>query len=103
MADSEDPNKKLYVSNALHKADIEISEEGIKSVAVTVFPMGDGASMRTRTYPHLITFDKPFIFIIRDKNIKDLPKLYMNPIHEKMMKRLISQSMIIIFKLNVDI
>jgi serpin B len=40
MEGSTDPDKKLYVSEALHKADIEFTEEGIKAAAVTVFAMG---------------------------------------------------------------
>ena len=56
----------LYVSEALHKADIDFSEAGVKAAAVTVFAMYDKASMDLRK-PVNITFDKPFLFLIRDK------------------------------------
>jgi len=64
----------LYVSDALHKADIEFSEDGIKAAAVTVIIMALGAtSVNVKpTYPLIIDINKPFMFIIRDKNTKDI-------------------------------
>ena len=68
----------LYVTDALHKADIEFSEDGIKAAAatavvgglggtVTVFTMKDNAVMIEDKRIEL-TFDRPFIFLIRDVN-----------------------------------
>jgi len=64
----------LYVSDALHKADIEFSEDGIKAAAVTVIIMALGAtSVNVKpTYPLIIDINKPFMLIIRDKNTKDI-------------------------------
>jgi len=64
----------LYVSDALHKADIEFSEDGIKAAAVTVFIMALGAtSSNVRPAPpRIININKPFMFIIRDKDTKDI-------------------------------
>jgi len=36
IADPEELIQKLYVSDALHKADIKFTEKGIKAAAVTV-------------------------------------------------------------------
>ena len=57
----------LYVTDALHKADIEFSEDGIKAAAVTVITMKDNAMVISKKLIDL-TFDRPFIFLIRDVN-----------------------------------
>ncbi|ORX78042.1 hypothetical protein BCR32DRAFT_328678 [Anaeromyces robustus] len=75
IADPEDPDKKLYVGDALHKADIEFSEEGIKAAAVTVIIiMAAGAAPGPRREPQPVNviIDKPFMFMIRDKNTKNI-------------------------------
>jgi len=56
----------LYVSDALHKANIEFSEEGIKAAAVTVFLMSDRA-ISIHEAPEEIIIDNPFLYVIRDK------------------------------------
>ena len=61
----------LYVAEALHKADIEFSEEGVKAAAVTVMAMYAKSAIETRE-PVYVTFDKPFLFVIRDKNSGDI-------------------------------
>lgn len=58
----------LYVSEAIHKADIEFSEEGIRAAAVTVFAMEMKRAIMDPTHPVDVIIDKPFMFIIRDKN-----------------------------------
>jgi len=62
----------LYVSDALHKADIEFTEKGVKAAAVTVFGMTESAYMPRLTQPVDIIIDKPFMFIIRDKMAKNI-------------------------------
>jgi len=71
MADMNSPYGNIYVSEALHKADIEFSEDGIKAAAVTVFVMTGGAAFQ-RDPPIEITINKPFMFIIRDKSTKNI-------------------------------
>jgi len=68
------PNNQLFVSDALHKADIEFTEKGAKAAAVTVIVIANGitASRPTERKQVVIVFDKPFMFIIRDKNTKDI-------------------------------
>ena len=62
----------LYVSDALHKADIEFTEKGIKAAAVTVFAMRANGIILEQKQPIVIKFDKPFMFVIRDKSTGEL-------------------------------
>lgn len=65
--------EEVYVSKALHKADIEFSEDGIKAAAVTAFVIQTKAIMPgQKVYPLLIKIDKPFMFMIRDVETKDI-------------------------------
>ena len=65
--------KKEYIEKASHKANIEFSNEGIKAAAATL--EGGGGSTGC-SFEHLyevpveeidMTFDKPYMFIIKDK------------------------------------
>lgn len=56
----------LFVSDAVHKANINFSEKGIKAAAITVFGMKDGAVPMTEPQPVVINIDKPFYFMIYD-------------------------------------
>lgn len=81
--------KPLYVGKALHKADIDFSEKGVKAAAVTVFGIMDYA-MAIKEEPKVININKPFLFIIRDKSTKESwftgtvyePNLWENDIQE---------------------
>ena len=57
----------LYVSEALHKANIDFTEKGVKAAAATVIVMTDKAMIANQTKPEEIKIDKPFMYIIRDK------------------------------------
>lgn len=65
-------NNELYVGNALHKANIEFTQEGIKATAATLEGgLGAGGSF---DYVYDVpveeidlTFNKPYMFLIRDK------------------------------------
>jgi len=73
IADTGNPDYDLYVSDALHKADIEFSEEGIKAAAVTVIIMYiPGSAPPKVEYPVNVIINKPFMFMIRDKVTKDI-------------------------------
>ena len=72
MADIEKTGKNLYVSDALHKANIEFSEEGVKAAAVTVFATMDATAVLEEDKPVEINIDNPFVFLIRDKNTKEV-------------------------------
>lgn len=71
-------SSKEYIGDAAHKANIEFSNEGIKAAAAT--QMG-GLGNAACEFDYLfevpvekidLTFDKPFMYIIRDKNTKEV-------------------------------
>lgn len=66
-------DKSLFVNEAKHKANIEFTQDGIKASAATL--VGGGGAGGGFDYIYEIpveeidlTFDKPYMFIIRDKN-----------------------------------
>lgn len=62
-------NNDLFVSDAVHKANIDFSEEGIKAAAVTAFAMDIKSLLPEKEpQPVVINIDKPFYFMIYDKN-----------------------------------
>ena len=68
---------KSYINDATHQATIEFSNEGIKAAAVTALG-GKGAIECGFDYLYEVpvekidlTFDKPFIYIIRDKSTNE--------------------------------
>ena len=65
-------NESLYVSDALHKANIDFTEKGVKAAAVTVFTIKAMAMQGEEKYPVEIKINKPFMFLIRDKNTKEV-------------------------------
>lgn len=60
-------DKSLFVGDAIHKADIEFSEEGIRAAAVTAFMMLEKSALMEPKHPVIVKIDKPFMFVIRDK------------------------------------
>lgn len=67
----------VYINTALHKANIEFTQDGIKASAVTM--MGGLGSAADFDYTYDvpteeidITFDKPYMFVIMDKNSKEV-------------------------------
>ena len=66
-------SETAYIQKALHKADIEFSNDGIRAAAATGLIGGLGAAW---DFDYLwevpveeidLTFDQPFLFLIRDK------------------------------------
>jgi serine protease inhibitor len=66
-------NQQEYIDKAIHKANIDFSNEGIKAAAITAF---GGRGAEGCYFEHLydvpvktidLTFDKPYMYIIRDK------------------------------------
>ncbi|MBW2976778.1 serpin family protein [Candidatus Woesearchaeota archaeon] len=59
-----DGTKMLYIDKVLHKAYIDVYEEGTEAAAATAVFMSFGSSM-----PHYVVFraDHPFIFIIQER------------------------------------
>ena len=67
-------NESLYVSDALHKANIDFTEKGVKAAAVTAFVMKNAMMMldEEEKHPVEVNINKPFMFVIRDKNTKEV-------------------------------
>ena len=61
----------FHVSDALHKANIDFSEEGVKAAAVTVFTKTDSDTIPEEE-PEEIKFDKPFMYMIREKKTGEI-------------------------------
>ena len=64
-------DRNLYVSDALHKANIDFTEKGIKAAATTVIYMTCEASIM-EAKPVEININKPFLYVIRDKNTGEI-------------------------------
>ena len=64
--------EQLYVKDALHKANVDFSEKGIKAAAVTVLVMFDTTAISDMNKPKEIKIDKPFIYFIKDKNTDEI-------------------------------
>ncbi len=56
----------LYVSDAIHKANIDFSEKGVKAAAVTTFVMNRATAIMEEPQPVRISINRPFVFLIRD-------------------------------------
>ena len=70
MTNSED--ERLYVGKALHKANIDFTEKGVKAAAVTVFAMLKATAMIQEEKPIEVKIDKPFMYVIKDKNTNEI-------------------------------
>ena len=56
--------KDLYISDAIHKAFIDVNEEGTEAAAATAIGMST-TSMPTESYD--ISLDRPFIYVIYEQ------------------------------------
>lgn len=64
-------DEALYVSDAIHLADIDFTEDGVKAAAVTVIYLTCGAIIEDEK-PIEININKPFLYVIRDKNTEEM-------------------------------
>lgn len=58
-------NKNLFLSLVIHKAAIEVAEEGTKAAAATAATVMYGATLETKPRPIVFRADHPFLFLIR--------------------------------------
>lgn len=69
MTESREASKSLYIGEVLHKAFVDVTEEGTEAAAATAVVMVAGAAApRIEMVPFTPNFhaDRPFIFAIRD-------------------------------------
>ena len=62
-------NKNLLISAAIHKAYIDLDENGTEAAAATAVVMAMATAVQSRTPPPppiVFTADHPFLFLIRD-------------------------------------
>ena len=64
--------RPLCVGGALHKANIDFTEKGVKAAAITVIYMTDGMVLADEKKPIEIKIDKPFMYLIRDKKTGEI-------------------------------
>ena len=62
--------RDLFISKIIHKAVIDVDEAGTEAAAVTVIQMLSRSGMFLHEDPVKITFSRPFLFYLRDINIK---------------------------------
>jgi serine protease inhibitor len=67
ICESKDPKHKLYISMVMHKAFVDVSEEGTEAAAATAVVMAvrKSIAMSRPFIPHFRA-DRPFIYLIRD-------------------------------------
>lgn len=60
-------SQRLVIGQAVHKANIDFSEDGIKAAAVTAFAMVNDMAPMYELKPTEVIINRPFFFVIRDK------------------------------------
>jgi serpin B len=60
----------LYIGAVLHRAFVEVNEEGTEAAAATAVVMVLGAAMVKPAPPPIFRADHPFLFLIRDRRTK---------------------------------
>ena len=71
----------VYVSDAIHKTHIELMEKGTKAAAVTYFGIKANGIYNPKEKEYInITFNKPFIYLIREKNTGEI--LFFGTVYE---------------------
>jgi serpin B len=60
--------KDLFISKVIHKAFVDVSEEGTEAAAATAVIMEGLTSVVEPTPPTVFRADRPFIFVIRDNH-----------------------------------
>ena len=77
FSDSADLSRMLtgmdaYVSEAIHKTYVKVDENGTKAAAITFFGVEKNAAIGEEKEFVEVTFDKPFIFMIKDTTSNEI-------------------------------
>lgn len=68
MSASRNPDDQLFISKVLHKAFVEVNEKGAEAAAATaVIMVPKEAAKETRPFIPEFRADRPFLFLIRDR------------------------------------
>lgn len=67
-----DSDISLSIDDIIHSTHIEMSENGTKASAVTSIIMKNFTSMEDKKNKITITFNKPFLYLIREKNTNNI-------------------------------
>lgn len=71
----------IYVGNAIHKTYIDLNEKGTKAAAVTYFGVYETSAIEIEEKETVsIVFNKPFIYMIRDKKTNEI--LFFGTVYE---------------------
>lgn len=62
--------RDLFISKIIHKSVIDVDESGTEAAAVTIIQMLSRSGMFLHEDPIKLTFSRPFLFYLRDINIK---------------------------------
>ncbi|XP_075538849.1 iripin-2-like [Dermacentor variabilis] len=69
----------VYISDAVHKAAVQVNEEGTVAAAVTGLSFVPISALNAPPPPVLFTVDRPFLYYIRDKNTNRI--LFIGEVH----------------------
>jgi len=67
-----DGRKDLYISKVIHKAFVEVNEEGTEATAATAVIMIKASIIEEKIEELVFKADHPFIFLIRDKETRSI-------------------------------
>jgi len=64
--------EQLFISAVIHKAFVDVDEEGTEAAAATAVAMGATAVLRAPEEPVEFRADHPFVFLIRDNRTQSI-------------------------------
>ncbi len=67
LTEKRDPNHQLYITGVLHKAFVEVNEQGTEAAAATVVTFAPRAALMDQPFIPRFKADHPFLFAIRDR------------------------------------
>ena len=72
IMDRNEEIRNIYVGEAIHKTHIDLNEKGTRAAAVTYFGMYKATGFMKEKEKAVITFNKPFIYMIKDAKTGEL-------------------------------
>jgi len=76
LTSSDKPEDRLFISDVVHKTYVDVSEVGTEAAAATAVILRPAAAIavRPKTRPFIPIFkaDRPFLFLIRDRETANI-------------------------------